>query len=225
MKTRTWRIVAIILAAAVFVVAWALIDVPPLSVLREWATTTGAWFPVVFWLLYVLITQFPIPRTVMTLSSGILFGPVWGIIISLTATTVAAALSLVIVRGLLRDWIEPRLTHPTVATINDHLERRGWLAVVSLRLIAGVPFSIMNYVAALTKVRLVPFTLATLVGSAPGTILITLFGDTLTGEANPAVIATMAVLALVGIAGLIVDTRRARRDNAQPDDLNVKPSQ
>lgn len=225
MKTRTWRIVAIILAAAVFVVAWALIDVPPLSVLREWATTTGAWFPVVFWLLYVLITQFPIPRTVMALSSGILFGPVWGIIISLTATTVAAALSLVIVRGLLRDWIEPRLTHPTVATINDHLERRGWLAVVSLRLIAGVPFSIMNYVAALTKVRLVPFTLATLVGSAPGTILITLFGDTLTGEANPAVIATMAVLALVGIAGLIVDTRRARRDNAQPDELNVKPSQ
>lgn len=225
MKTRTWRIVAIVLAAVVFVVAWALIDVPPLSVLREWATTTGAWFPVVFWLLYVLITQFPIPRTVMTLSSGILFGPVWGIIISLTATTVAAALSLVIVRGLLRDWIEPRLTHPTVATINDHLERRGWLAVVSLRLIAGVPFSIMNYVAALTKVRLVPFTLATLVGSAPGTILITLFGDTLTGEANPAVIATMAVLALVGIAGLIVDTRRARRENAQPDDLNVKPSQ
>lgn len=225
MKTRTWRIIAIVIAAVVFVVAWALIDVPPLSVLREWANTTGAWFPVVFWLLYVFITQFPIPRTVMTLSSGILFGPVWGVIISLTATTVAAALSLVIVRGLLRDWIEPRLTHPTVATINDHLERRGWLAVVSLRLIAGVPFSIMNYVAALTKVRLVPFTLATLVGSAPGTILITLFGDTLTGEANPAVIATMAILAVVGIAGLIVDTRRARSENPQPVDLNVKPSQ
>ncbi|SER49329.1 TVP38/TMEM64 family protein [Corynebacterium cystitidis] len=223
MNSRTGKLATIVIAGVVFVVAWALLDVPSLAVLREWAETTGAWFPVVFWLLYVLITQLPIPRTVMTLSAGILFGPFWGIVIALTATTIAAAISLVMVRGLLRDWIAPRLTHPTVAQINDHLERRGWVAVISLRLIAGVPFSIMNYVAALTKVRLVPFTVATLIGSAPGTILMTLFGDTLTGEANPAVITTMAVLALVGLTGLVVDTRRARADNTLRDSRTVKP--
>ena len=204
---------AIALAAlvTVFIAAWVFLDVPPLSTLREWADTLGPWFPVVFWLLYVLITQFPIPRTLMTVSAGILFGTVRGILIAITATTVSAVISLLIVRTLLRDWIAPRLTHPAVERINRRLEQRGWLAIFSLRLIAAVPFSVLNYAAALTRVPVVPFAAATLIGSLPGTVLVTIFGDTLTGEANPVVIAIMAVLAVVGIAGLIIDARLPAR--------------
>nr|WP_231375787.1 TVP38/TMEM64 family protein [Corynebacterium aquatimens] len=197
----------LLVAVCLFVAAWIFLDVPPLSVLREWSDQTGPWFPVVFWLLYVLITQFPIPRTVMTVSAGILFGSVQGILLALTATTVAAVISLVLVRYLLRDWVEPRLTHPIVESINQRLEARGWLAVLSLRMIAGVPFSIMNYAAALTRVRVIPFAVATLIGSAPGTILVTIFGDTLTGDADPVFIAAMAVLAVLGIVGLVIDAR------------------
>lgn len=204
---------AIALAAlvSVFVAAWVLLDVPPLSTLREWADTLGPWFPVVFWLLYILITQFPIPRTLMTVSAGILFGTVRGILIAITATTVSAVISLLIVRTLLRDWIAPRLTHPAVERVNQRLEQRGWLAILSLRLIAAVPFSVLNYAAALTRVPVVPFAAATLIGSLPGTVLVTIFGDTLTGQANPVVIAVMAVLAAVGIAGLIIDARLPAR--------------
>ena len=142
----------VVAAGALFVAAWMLLDVPPLSTLRTWSDETGAWFPVLFWLLYVLITQFPIPRTLMTVSAGILFGTGRGILIALTATTVSAVVSLLIVRTLLRDWVEPRLTHPAVENINRRLEERGWLAILSLRMIAAVPFSIMNYAAALTRV-------------------------------------------------------------------------
>lgn len=204
---------AITLAAlvTVFIAAWVFLDVPPLSTLREWADTLGPWFPVVFWLLYVLITQFPIPRTLMTVSAGILFGTVRGILIAITATTVSAVISMLIVRTLLRDWIAPRLTHPAVERIDRRLEQRGWLAIFSLRLIAAVPFSVLNYAAALTRVPVVPFAAATLIGSLPGTVLVTIFGDTLTGEANPVVIAIMAVLAVVGIAGLIIDARLPAR--------------
>ena len=203
--------IALAILVSAFVAAWVLLDVPPLSTLREWADTLGPWFPVVFWLLYVLITQFPIPRTLMTVSAGILFGSVRGILIAITATTVSAVISLLIVRTLLRDWIAPRLTHPAVERINRRLEQRGWLAIFSLRLIAAVPFSVLNYAAALTRVPVVPFAAATLIGSVPGTVLVTIFGDTLTGQANPVVIAVMAVLAVVGIAGLIIDARLPAR--------------
>lgn len=203
--------IALAILVSAFVAAWVLLDVPPLSTLREWADTLGPWFPVVFWLLYVFITQFPIPRTLMTVSAGILFGTVRGILIAITATTVSAVISLLIVRTLLRDWIAPRLTHPAVERINRRLEQRGWLAIFSLRLIAAVPFSVLNYAAALTRVPVVPFAAATLIGSVPGTVLVTIFGDTLTGQANPVVIAVMAVLAVVGIAGLIIDARLPAR--------------
>lgn len=214
------RIAALVGALIAFVALWALLDVPPLSTLRQWADQTGPWFPVIFWLLYVLITQFPIPRTVMTISAGILFGTVQGILIALTATTVASVISLILVRFLLRDWIEPRLTHPSIAAINQRLEERGWLAILSLRMIAGVPFSILNYAAALTRVRVGPFALATLLGSAPGTVLVAVFGDTLTGEAKPVFVAAMVVLAVAGFAGLLLDARLPTKNRPEPPNVN-----
>ena len=195
----------VIVAAALFIAAWMLIDVPSLPQLRSWSDTTGAWFPVVFWLAYVAITQFPIPRTLLTVSAGILFGAVKGVLLALTATTVSAVISLLLVRFLLREWVEPRLTHPSVQRINQRLEQRGWLAVTSLRMIAGIPFSIMNYAAALTRVPVVPFAIATFIGSAPGTILVTMFGDTLTGRPDPTFVAIMVILAVVGCTGLLID--------------------
>ena len=104
------RQVVVLVAAVLFIAAWMLIDVPSLAQLRSWSEQTGAWFPVVFWLAYVVITQFPIPRTLLTVSAGVLFGAVKGIALALTATTVSAVISLLLVRFLLRDWVEPRLS-------------------------------------------------------------------------------------------------------------------
>ena len=206
-----------LVAAALFIAAWSLIDVPSLTQLRAWSDATGPWFPVVFWLAYVVITQFPVPRTLLTVSAGVLFGAVKGIALALTATTVSAVVSLLLVRFLLRDWVEPRLTHPAVQRINRRLEERGWLAVTSLRMIAGVPFSVMNYAAALTRVPVVPFAVATLVGSAPGTILVTMFGQTLTGDPDPVFVGIMAVLALVGVGGLLIDAATPTRQASTVD--------
>ncbi|KQB85577.1 TVP38/TMEM64 family protein [Corynebacterium oculi] len=200
---RLW--VAVALACFLAVTLWA--EVPGLSTLRAWSEHTGAWFPVFFWFLYVAITQFPIPRTVLTLASGVLFGPWWGVTLALSATTASAVVSLVLVRGLLGEWMRPRLRHPAVAGLVIRLERRGWLAVGSLRMIAGIPFSLLNYAAALSPVRVLPFAAATAVGSAPGTLAVVFLGDSLTGTPDSSLIAVLALLAVVGLAGLVVDRR------------------
>lgn len=197
----------VIVGAAAFLAVTLLVDVPPVATLRAWAEAAGTGFSVLFFLGYVLITQFPIPRTLLTLASGVLFGPWLGVLIALGATTVSAALSLAIVRGLLGDWMRPRLTHPAVDGINRRLRQRGWLALTSLRMIAAVPFSVLNYAAALTSIPLGMFTLATFLGSAPGTVVTVLLGDTLTGEAEPVVIIITVVLAIAGVIGLVVDSR------------------
>ncbi|MFC4155419.1 TVP38/TMEM64 family protein [Corynebacterium marambiense] len=197
-------IMAFVGATAVMIVN---VDVPGIARFRAWSEDAGGWFPLVFFTGYVVITQFPVPRTILTLASGILFGPALGILIAVTATTTSAALSLSIVRTLLGDWIRPRLTHPTVVGINARLRERGWLAVASLRMIAAVPFSVLNYTAALTQVPLSAFTVATLLGSAPGTTVTVILGDALAGQANPAVVVITVILTLVGVSGLILDSR------------------
>lgn len=199
--------ILVIIALLSFLAINLLLEIPALDTLRDWADAAGGGFFLLFWLGYVLITQFPIPRTILTLSAGVLFGPWEGILLALSATTVSAMISLTVVRRLLGDWIRPRLTHPGVVGINARLRQRGWLAVASLRMIAGIPFSVLNYVAGLTSVPLLPFAVATLLGSAPGTIVVVLLGDTLTGEADPLMLWAMLALALLGILGLVLDAR------------------
>ena len=179
-----WQKLVVGLLVAGMIIITFTVKVPSLATMNAWAAGTGRWFVMVFVLGYVVVTQFPIPRTIFTLSSGVLFGPWLGIVVALTATTVSAAVSLSVVRYFLGDWMAPRLAHPAVAGINARLRARGWLAVTSLRMIAGVPFSVLNYAAALTSVPLVGFTVATLVGSAPGTIATVFLGNTLTGKAG-----------------------------------------
>ena len=159
----------------------------------------------------VIFTQLPFPRTLWTVAAGILFGPWKGLALSLCALTVSAALSLLIVRTLLGDWIRQHLTHPAVFKINAHLERRGWLAIASLRMVAGVPFSLLNYVAALTPVKLSHFTVATLLGSIPTTALGVFFGDALTGHTSPGIIVAMVAFAAIGMGGLYMDSRLPTR--------------
>ncbi|MBP3087630.1 TVP38/TMEM64 family protein [Corynebacterium sp. sy017] len=208
---RSWSIpkkVIVIGLVALFIVATVCIDAPPLAQLQQWAHDLGSVFPLVFALLYIIITQFPIPRTLLTLSSGILFGPLLGCIVALSSTMLSAALSLFIVRSFLGEWIAPRLQHPAVYSINERLKTRGWLPIISLRMIAGIPFSIMNYAAALTSVPLVTFALATLLGSAPGTITTVLLAHSLTGDTNPYYLVIVVSFAIIGCTILVLDSKR-----------------
>ncbi|WLP86670.1 TVP38/TMEM64 family protein [Corynebacterium stationis] len=205
-----WSWARRLIVAATTIAVLAVIffmDLPGVEQLRTWADGAGSWFIALFWLCYVILTLFPLPRTIWTVSAGILFGPVTGLAISLTALTVSAVIALLVVRGLLGEWMRPRLKHPAVAGINAHLERRGWLAIASLRLVAAVPFSLLNYAAALTAISVGQFAVATLVGSIPTTAIGVFFGDLLTGQMHPGIIAAMIVCALVGIGGLILDSR------------------
>ena len=205
------RWIAVLAAVVALLAVLYFYDLPDVAHLRDASTRFGAWSPFIFTLGYVIFTQFPFPRTFWTVAAGLLFGPWKGLALSLCALTVSAALSFLIVRKLLGAWIRPHLTHPAVFTINAHLERRGWLAIASLRMVVGVPFSLLNYVAALTPVKLSHFTLATLVGSIPTTALGVFFGDTLTGHTSPGIVLAMVVFAAIGASGLYMDSRLPTR--------------
>ncbi|QSE87785.1 TVP38/TMEM64 family protein (plasmid) [Rhodococcus pseudokoreensis] len=200
----------VLAAAAVLTslgVAAVLLPRPSISQMRDWAESVGPAFVLVFFLTQALLTIAPVPRTVFTLSAGLLFGPVTGITFTIAATTIAAVLALLLVRALGRTAVEARLSHPAVQAIDARLARRGWLAVGSLRLIAPAPFALVNYCCALSSVRVVPYTVATVVGILPGTVGVVLLGDALTGQTNPALMVVTTICIAMGVAGLLVDTR------------------
>ncbi|MGB3771777.1 MAG: TVP38/TMEM64 family protein [Rhodococcus sp. (in: high G+C Gram-positive bacteria)] len=197
---------AVVVVAALIAVA-ALIPLPSVERLREWALAVGPLFPLAFFAAHVIVTVAPIPRTLFTVSAGVLFGPVTGVIVTVSAATVSAVLAFLLVRALGRDVVASRIDHPLFRAVDARLARRGWLAVGSLRLIAPVPFSVINYSSGLSSVRLIPFALATLVCLIPGTVGVVLLGDALAGQTNPILLVISGVGIGIGVLGLLLDAR------------------
>ncbi|MEU2003139.1 TVP38/TMEM64 family protein [Rhodococcus sp. NPDC019627] len=202
------RVIGVAALAIVLVVVAVVAPHPSVLQIREWAQSVGPAFPLVFFVAHALVTIFPFPRTVFTLSAGLLFGAWLGIAITVAAATVSAVLALYLVRAIGRDVVWQRISSPTIRRVDERIARRGWLAVGSLRLIAFVPFSVVNYCSGVSSIRLLPYVLATVVGILPGTVGIVVLGDALSGETNPALLLLSGVCVVVGILGLIVDSRR-----------------
>ena len=208
--SRTRMVVTAIAAAAVVAVV-VLVPLPTAVQLRDWATSVGPWFPLAFLGAHVIVTVLPFPRTAFTLSAGLLFGPALGVAIAVTASTLSAVIALLLVRAL--GWQFSRLiSHPRVDALDARLRARGWPAVLSLRMIPAVPFSVLNYASGASSVRVAPYLLATVVGLLPGTTAVVILGDALTGNVNPLLVLISVCTAATGIAGLFYETRRYRRE-------------
>jgi len=203
-RIRDPRLIGAVVLLVAFVAIALFVPHPDAEQVRNWARAAGPWFPLVFFVAHALATV-ALPRLPFTLSAGLLFGPVTGIAVAISATTVSASLAFLLVRAIGRDAIAPRLTHPAVAAVDRRLARRGWLAVGSLRLIGPVPFPLVNYCAGVSSIRLVPYLIATAVGLLPGTIAVVVLGDALSGRTDPALVGVTALGVAIGVAGLLVD--------------------
>jgi uncharacterized membrane protein YdjX (TVP38/TMEM64 family) len=208
------RFIAILTAIVILIAVAALVPLPTALQLRDWATSAGAWFPLAFLAAHIVVTVFPFPRTAFTLAAGLLFGPYLGIPLAVLASTVSAVIALLLVRAA--GWQLNRLvSHPRVDSLDARLRERGWLAVVSMRMIPAMPFSVVNYAAGASTVRVLPYTLATVVGLLPGTAAVVVLGDALTGNVSPALFVVSLCTAALGIAGLVYEIRTHRRQHRE----------
>ena len=204
------RILFTAIAVAAVVAVVLLGPLPTALQLRDWAASAGPWFPLAFLAAHVVVTVLPFPRTAFTLAAGLLFGPALGVAIAVTASTVSALLALLMVRGL--GWqLSKLVSHPAVEAVDARLRARGWAAVLSLRLIPVVPFSVLNYAAGASSVRVLPYLLATVAGLLPGTAAVVVLGDALTGTVSPLLAVVSLCTAALGVSGLAYETRRHRR--------------
>ncbi|MGE2728262.1 TVP38/TMEM64 family protein [Mycolicibacterium vaccae] len=204
------RLLAILAAIVILVAIAVWVPLPTAVQLRDWATSVGAWFPLAFLAAHIAVTVFPFPRTAFTLAAGLLFGPYLGIPIAVAASAVSAVIALLLVRAA--GWQLSRLVgHPRLDALDARLRERGWAAVLAMRLIPAVPFSVLNYAAGASAVRVVPYTLATLAGLLPGTAAVVILGDALTGRVSPLLLLISLSTASIGIAGLLYEVRSHRR--------------
>jgi uncharacterized membrane protein YdjX (TVP38/TMEM64 family) len=209
------RFVLTAVVAVAMVAVALLVRLPTAVELRDWSTSVGPWFPLTFLAAHIVVTVLPFPRTAFTLAAGLLFGPLLGVTLAVTASTISALAALALVRAA--GWHLNRLVrHHAVDRLDSRLRERGWVAVLSLRLIPLVPFAPLNYAVGASGVRVLPYVLATVAGLLPGTSAVVILGDALTGHVSPLLFLVSLCTGLVGLAMFGYENRQYRRHHRVP---------
>jgi uncharacterized membrane protein YdjX (TVP38/TMEM64 family) len=92
-------------------------------------------------------------------------------------STLGAAGAFLIARHLARERVERRAAaDPRFAAIDQAVGREGWKIVLLTRLSPLFPFTLLNYLYGLTRVRFGAYLLASWIGMMPGTLLYVYLG-------------------------------------------------
>jgi len=134
--------------------------------------------PLYFAAVYVTAEVLALPAIPLTASAGYLFGAVEGTAVVLFSATIAAGVSFLIGRTLLRPWVEKIAAESDqFQAIDKAVAAEGFKIILLLRLSPIFPFALSNYFYGLTAVEFGPYITATLLGFAPGTFLYVYSGE------------------------------------------------
>ncbi|MRR54455.1 MAG: hypothetical protein EG822_08080 [Deltaproteobacteria bacterium] len=178
--------------------------------LRTLISSYGALAPAIYILIYALAPVLLLPGLPITIVGGILFGPFWGVVYTITGATLGASLAFLVARYLARDWVASKLTGPKWAKLDREVEQHGWKVVAFTRLIPAFPFNLLNYAFGLTKVPFSHYALATFFCMLPACVAFIVFSSSLLGliRGNLSPTALLGISLIVAVSLLPVFYRR-----------------
>lgn len=139
---------------------------------------------------------------VISLLSGALFGFWLGLLLSTLASTAGATIVFMWSRHLFRDGLSRRYERQ-FNMVDKGLETEGIYYLFSLRLLAIVPFFMVNLLCGLTKIPLRAYILVTLIAQTIILSVVIYAGDTLTGIKTSGDILSPRVLFALALIGLM----------------------
>jgi len=144
--------------------------------LRDAVSGFGAAAPFAFIAVATALTCALFPFPILAAASGLLFGTALGTVVSIVAGTTGALAAFLIARAGGATAVVD-LACPRLRRLLDAVGRRGFIAVLYLRIVPGVPRDVANYGAGLSPVSVVPYVAATLLGIASRAFAYTALGS------------------------------------------------
>lgn len=181
-KQRLTTIIAVAFIVVVFgSMAWLYLsrcnnwDCPSVV---DFVSSFGPWAPVMYAALYIASAPIPYLATVLSVASGLLFGPFLGTLYTVIIAPISALIPYTLARRLGQEWVESKLKGKKLEGIYQQSESSsGFLFVLLMRLIPVLPWEVQNYAAGLTKVGPLTFLSATVLGIIPGTFSFAFLGS------------------------------------------------
>ncbi len=173
-----------------------------------------------YMLLYTVAPVLFLPGLPITLAGGILFGPFWGVVYTITSSTAGACLAFLVSRYVARDWVASKLKGPRWRRLDGGVERQGWKVVAFTRLIPVFPFNLLNYAFGLTKVKFLHYAVATFFFMLPACIAYIVFSssllDILRGKISPTFVAGLLLVVAVSLIPVLYNRYKEKKGTEDP---------
>lgn len=201
------------------------------AIKRERMRLVGLWHDApaltaaIFIALHATALALSLPGAVLsfTLAAGAIFGPWWGTAIALTSIILGDSLAFLGARFLFRDWVE-RTFSRQAERANRGFARDGAFYLLALRLMAVVPYFVVNLTMGLTRMKLRLFAPVSFVGLLPATFLYVQAGSQLSTLQRASDIYSPGLLITFGLLGVLplaarLTFRRWRSRSGRDDPL------
>lgn len=196
----------LLLIAGVLTLAFT-VGIPETATVRAQVDRVGWAGPVLFAVIYGLCCLSPLPKTVLTLLAGAIFGVFPGIPVVIAGGTLGAVMAYFLARVLGRETVL-RLTGNRLEMFDRMMDRRGFVAILVARLIPVIPFTAVNYLSGVTSLRLRDLVLGTVIGMVPATSAYVVMGSYGSEPGSWPFLAATGALILLSVVGLWLARRK-----------------
>lgn len=216
-----WRLGAFAAMFAIAALLVLLLGVPDGGQARDWVAARGSWAPLVFVVGFAVLTVTPFPKSILSVAAGALWGMGTGLLICMCAVLLGATFSFFLGRHLIGSSVRP-LVGPHMREV-DEAVGRSFLAVLAIRVMPVLPFTLLNYAFGVTTIRYPVFGLATAIGSMPGTGAYVAVGAIGADVTSWQFWTALSLIATVSVVAVILTARRRRRNARAGTDLPIHP--
>ncbi len=165
---------------------------------------------------YAALQPFGMPGTVFIMAAPLVWPWPIAFALSMTGTMAASVVGFSFARFVAREWVEQRIP-ARFRKYDEALERRGFVTVLTLRLIFWMP-PMLHAFFGVSKVRFWTHFWASFLGYLPTLLLVSYFGEKLFELMKTASLSTWLAIATgtaaVVLAFVWVSRRKSRREKA-----------
>ncbi|MDG5485339.1 TVP38/TMEM64 family protein [Mycolicibacterium gadium] len=191
-------VVAFLLGLFYLVAIARVIDV---EAVRGAVAATGPAAPVAYVVASALLGAVFVPGPILAAGSGVLFGPVLGLFVTLGATVGTAIIASLIGRRAGRVSARELLGTERADRLDSLIERRGLWAVVGQRFIPGVSDALASYAFGAFGVPLWQMAVGAFIGSVPRAFVYTALGASIGDLNSPLAYVAVAVWCVTAVVG------------------------
>lgn len=178
--------------------------------LSEWIKGFGIWGPV--FIIVAMVIQmflFFVPSPLLMIVSVVLYGPVFGSLLSIAAIMISSTVGYIIGRYLGEATVDRLLGHKKEVKLRSFVERYGVWTVIAARLSPLLSTDAVSFVGGLVKMNYLKYMAATLIGITPLAGLIGYFGKDSDQLTNGLIIISVGTIIL--LAGYIYYDQKKQR--------------